>query len=353
MDTVIALVDCQNFYCSCERVFDPSLRSRPVAVLSNNDGCVVARSEEVKRAGIAMGAPYFKAKERLQAIGARVYSSNYELYADMSRRVMDVLSRFAIEQEEYSIDECFLALPRMGRRRLREAGLQIRKAAWRLTGVPVRVGIGRTKTLAKLANCKAKMNLRGGFGKGVYVEPSASDGQTEDRQIDFLQGLGAGDVWGIGPAYEEKLAAHHVTTAFGVCCLPAEWAKRQLTARGLRTVLELRGERCLPLELAPPPKKTITRSRSFSGPVREKAALKQAVRAHAVRAAEKLREAGQVARGLRAFITTKRFGRGPHYTGQTGGSSRQRPVTRPAWRPWPARPSRRSTAKAMPTRKPA
>ena len=314
MDTAVALVDCQNFYASCERVFDPALRRRPVAILSNNDGCVIARSEEVKRAGIEMGAPYFKTKKALQAIGAAVLSSNYELYADMSRRVMDVIGRFALEQEEYSIDECFLALPSMARARQETLGLRIRQAARRLTGLPVRVGIGRTKTLAKLANHRAKLDLRAGTGEGVYVEPG--DG---DAQIAFLQSISAGEIWGIGPAYENMLTASSVTTAFGVCCLPAEWARRHLTVRGLRTVLELRGERCLPLELAPPPKKTITRSRSFPEPVSKLETLQEAVAAHASRAAEKLREAGLVARGIRAFITTKRFGKGPHHTGQTGG----------------------------------
>ena len=209
----MALVDCQNFYARCERVFDPSLRGQPVAVLSNNDGCVVARSEEVKAAGVDMGAPYFKCRDHLEEIGAAVYSSNYELYGDMSRRVMHTLERFAVEQEVYSIDECFLTLPRMERSRLEAVGQRIRQA------VRLRVGIGRTKTLAKLANHRAKLDLRAGTGEGVYAEPE------EDReQIAFLKDIEAGEVWGIGPAYEAKLAKHAVTTALGVACLPDEWA---------------------------------------------------------------------------------------------------------------------------------
>lgn len=189
METAIALVDCQNFYCSCERVFDPSLRHRPVAVLSNNDGCVIARSEEVKEAGVEMGAPYFEAEGLLRYIGAEVFSSNYALYGDMSRRVRAVLKRFAVELEAYSIDECFLALPRMERGRARRVGERIREAVRRLVGVPVRVGIGRTKTLAKLASYEAKENLRAGLGGGVFVEPGEREGQ-----VAFLEGVPAGEV---------------------------------------------------------------------------------------------------------------------------------------------------------------
>ena len=315
METVIALVDCQNFYASCERVFDPSLRDRPVAVLSNNDGCVVARSEEVKAAGVDMGVPFFKCKDHLEKIGATVYSSNYELYGDMSRRVMRTLERFAVEQEAYSIDECFLTLPAMKRSRLEAVGQHIRYAVRRRVGVPVRVGIGRTKTLAKLANHRAKLDLRSGTSEGVYVEP-----EEDHAQIAFLKGIEAGAVWGIGPAYEAKLASRVVTTALGVACLPNEWAKKHMTVCGLRTVLELRGQRCLPLELAPPPRKTLTRSRSFSSPVTDLTALKQAVAAYASRAAEKLREAELVARGLQVFITTKEFGLGPQHSSATGGA---------------------------------
>jgi DNA polymerase V len=315
METAIALVDCQNFYCSCERVFDPSLRHRPVAVLSNNDGCVIARSEEVKEAGVEMGAPYFEAEGLLRHIGAEVFSSNYALYGDMSRRVRAVLKRFAAELEAYSIDECFLTLPRMERGRVRRAGERIRGAVRRLVGVPVRVGIGRTKTLAKLASYEAKENLRAGLGGGVFVEPGEREGQ-----VAFLERVPAGEVWGIGSAYEEKLARHGVENAFHVGSLPQEWAREHLTMTGLRTVLELRGQRCLEVEKAPSPKKTLTRSRSFSRPVRDLKEIKEAVAAHVSRAAEKLREARLVARGLRVFATTKAFGPGPHHANAAGGT---------------------------------
>ena len=314
MDAVFALVDCENFYASCERVFDPSLRGRPVAVLSNNDGCVIARSEEVKAAGIPMGAPVFKWRETLDKIGAAVLSSNYTLYGDMSRRVMTELGREALEVERYSIDEAFLALPALGLEALREQGEQMCRQVRRALGIPIRVGIGPTKTLAKIADENAKARKRVGEGRGVYVCPD------EPRREKLLECIPVGDIWGIGSAYEAKLRAKGVTTAAGFRALPNRWIRREMTAQGLRTALELRGRSCLELERVRPDRKTMVRSRSFGRRVEAKEDLRQALAKHAQRAAEKLREEDLVARGIRVFITTKRFGPPPHHAGAAAGT---------------------------------
>lgn len=318
METVIALADCQNFYASCQRLFEPSLWNRPVAVLSNNDGCVIARSEEVKEAGVEMGAPYFKCRGLLNHIGAVVFSSNFALYGELQGRICNIYDRFAIEQEEYSIDESFLTLPKLSRPELEDLALTIREQVRRLVGIPIRVGVASTKTLAKLANHTAKMRLRSGEGNGVFVEP-----ERTCEQIQHLRAIPTGEVWGIGPAYEELLTSRGITTAMGVACLPDEWARRQMTVTGLRTVMELRGHRCLEIEDAPAPKKTITRSRTFSSAVEDLKDVQEAVSTYASKAARKLREGGLVARGIRVFLATSRFDDGPSYSNAAGGRFEQ------------------------------
>lgn len=301
MDSVFALVDCENFYVSCERVFDPSLRRHPVAVLSNNDGCVIARSSEVKAAGVPMGAPYFKWEEELDDLDAVIRSSNYALYGDMSRRVMRELEAEALRIERYSIDEAFLTLPALSRSDLREQAERMRRRVRQRQGVPIRVGIGPTKTLAKVADERAKA------GDGRYVCPSG------DALAAVLDDLPVEEVWGIGSAYAEHLNEHGVETAAAFRRLPDAWIRRHLTVVGLRLAMELRGTPCLPLEDAPQPRKSMIRSRSFSGRVHTEAELREAVSTHAQRAAEKLREEGLVAGQLEVFVTTKRFGDPPHY----------------------------------------
>ena len=207
---VFALVDCKCFYCSCERVFDPALEGVAVAVLSNNDGCVVARSDEVKAAGVRMGDPYFQCRGRLEAAGARVFSSNYALYADMSRRVMSVLRRFASVQEVYSIDEAFHLLPRLGHDVLPDVAHEMRETVHRCTGIPIHVGIGATKTLAKVADELARAH------GGVFVFPQADD--ARDR---VLSAFPVEDVWGVGPARAAKLHGLGVTTALDLARLAA------------------------------------------------------------------------------------------------------------------------------------
>ena len=324
MDTAFALVDCENFYVSCERVFDPSLRERPVAVLSNNDGCIIARSEELKASGskesgtegeeVPMGAPYFKWEEKLEERGAVVLSSNYALYGDMSSRVASILEKEALELERYSIDEAFLTLPALSKENLQRLGERIRRRVLKWLGIPIRVGIGPTKTLAKVADENAKARKRAGWGQGVYVCPD------EPKREELLRRVPVGDIWGIGSAYEKKLKEKGVASAAGFRALPDPWIRKEMTVVGLRTAQELRGRPCLELELVRPDRKTLVRSRSFGERVESKENLRQALATHAERAAEKLREEGLVARGTKAFITTKRFGDPPYYSNGLAGS---------------------------------
>lgn len=290
-----------------------------MAVLSNNDGCIIARSEELKASGpdgeeVPMGAPLFKWEEKLQSMNAAVLSSNYALYGDMSSRMASLLGEEALELERYSIDEAFLTLPDLKRENLWRVGEKIRRRAKRWLGVPVRVGIGPTKTLAKVADENAKARKRAGMGKGVYVCP-------EEPELEKLLGcVAVGDIWGIGSAYEEKLKEKGVGTAAGFRSLPDQWIRKEMTVVGLRTAWELRGRSCLELELVRPDRKTLVRSRSFGDRVEAKEDLRQALAKHAQRAAEKLRDESLVARGIEVFITTKRFGDPPYHSNGVAGT---------------------------------
>ncbi len=302
METTVCLVDCENFYVSCERAFRPDLWRRPVVVLSNNDGCVISRSNEVRATGVGMAVPYFQVREQLEAMGAEVFSSNYALYADMSRRVMNLLEKAAAELAVYSIDEAFLRFPAMGPHELEETGRQVRRRVRRATGIPVRFGFGRTKTLAKLASAKAEEEP-----DGVYALPGG------EVQEEVLATFPVEDVWGIGRQRTKLLHEYGVKTARELRDLPDYWVRRRMTVTGLRTVWELRGTECLPLDEAPTNRKSLVRSRSFGRKVYAKQELAEAVAARTARAAEKLREERLVGRGMQVFITTRHYGRGPHY----------------------------------------
>ena len=324
MNSAFALVDCENFYVSCERVFDPSLRGRPVVVLSNNDGCVIARSQAVKDAGVPMGAPYFQWEETLDELDAVVRSSNYALYGDMSRRVMQELESMALRLERYSIDEAFLTLPALGRDELRTVAHRLQRRVARRQGVPIRVGIGPTKTLAKVADVKAKGDRPTDGGAlpppgRVYVCPDS------EARTAMLRTLPVEELWGIGSAWTETLHDHGIETAEQLRRQPDSWLRRTLTVVGLRLATELRGTPCLELEDVPETRKSLIRSRSFSGRVTDESTLREAVSKHVQRAAEKLRAEGLVAGHLEVFITTKRFGDPPHYANAAGGTLR--PVT--------------------------
>jgi len=305
MKNIYALVDCNNFYVSCERIFNPSLRKRPVIVLSNNDGCVVARSPEAKALGIPFAVPYFKIRHTAERNNFAVFSSNYSLYADISSRVMGVLSMFSPHVEIYSIDEAFLVLS-AAEGGITEQGVRIRDTVYRWTGVPVSVGIGFTKTLAKAAaNAAKKDPLTGGV----------LDIRGEEERIKCLENTKAGDVWGIGPAYSAKLKGRGVYSAADFIRMDEKWVKRNMTITGLRTLMELKGVPCIPVDEEPAPKKSIVSSRSFSRPLQLLSELEEAVSLYTTRAAEKLRNQKSTAEVITVFIMTSRFKEEGRYCG--------------------------------------
>lgn len=312
----VALVDCNNFYASCERVFQPRLEGKPVVVLSNNDGCVIARSNEAKALGIEMGTPLFKVKGLIQREGARFVSSNYALYGDLSRRVMQTLSQFTPELEVYSIDEAFLNLTGIfasGRTDIERENEEliayaqsIRATTRKWTGIPVSVGVAPTKTLAKLANRLAKKR-------------AGSDGCFNLRQRadidDLLESVDVGDVWGIGPRYGARLKMEGVYTARQLRDADERWIQKtmKMGVVGARIVYELRGIPCIPMELIPASKQGIACARSFSYPVETYNDLKESVIAYTCRAAEKARGQGSAAGALTVFVMTNPFKSEPQY----------------------------------------
>jgi DNA polymerase V len=289
----IALVDCNNFYASCERVFNPKLRGRPLVVLSNNDGCIVARSSEAKALGIPMGAPFFQWADFIRARDVVVCSSNYALYGDLSHRVMRTLERFNPDLEIYSIDEAFLWIgnvedPAGHCRHIREKVLQ-----W--TGIPVSIGLAPTKTLAKVATRLAKKQT-----DGVYLPEDFAP---------ILEDLPVENIWGIGRRLAQFLARRGVHTAAQLRNKEDAWVRKNLTVVGLRLVWELRGISCLSFDEAPAAKQSIMTSRSFGRPILSKEELAEAIASYASRGAEKLREEGSVASWLQVFIIGKEYGK--------------------------------------------
>ena len=302
MKRVFALVDCNNFYASCERVFNPALRTRPVIVLSNNDGCVVARSAEAKELGIPFAAPYFKVRSLAEKHKIAVFSSNYTLYADMSHRVMTILAGYSPDVEVYSIDEAFLSLGGMNCN-LHDYGLDIRETVMKCTGLPVSVGIASTMTLAKAGAHFAKKNPH---CCGVLD-------LTMDDRGDYLKKIGVGDIWGIGRKYAEKLNSRGIYSAADFAAADDKWVKSNMTITGLRTLMEIRGHSCMTIDDAPAPKKAIVSSRSFGESVESLEFLRQSVSSYVARAAEKLRGQNSLAGMVTVFIMTNRFKDGPQY----------------------------------------
>jgi DNA polymerase V len=290
-----ALVDCNNFYASCERLFRPELKNRPVVVLSNNDGCVIARSAEAKALGIPMGAPAFQWEHVFRREGVAVFSSNYALYGDLSARVMATLSSLAPRVEVYSIDEAFLDLTGLA-----DAGTlcrEIRETVVRHTGIPVSIGVARTRTLAKLANRHAKKNVAHG---GVFDLRACTDMDA------LLAATEVGDVWGIGRRHAARLLARGVRTALDFVRLPGEWVRKEMSVVGLQTQLELAGIACLGMTNAPAPRRSVLCSRSFGRLIEDMEPLREAVCAFAARAAEKLRAEGLEAGAVQTFVLTPR-----------------------------------------------
>jgi DNA polymerase V len=303
MKTRFALVDCNNFYASCERVFDPRLIGRPLAILSNNDGCVIARSEEVKRLGVPMGAPSHEHKATFEKNAVVVMSSNYALYGDMSARVMETLRPCVPVMEVYSIDEAFLALEDwQGVEFARELRARVRQ--W--TGIPVSIGIGPTKTLAKMANRLAKKTPELG---GVL------DLETVRDMDELLSRVPCEDIWGIGKRLTVRLAAGGIRTACDLKYGEAAWVRKTLGVVGERIRLELQGVSCLALEEVPAPKKGIASAKSFGRPVESLRELEEALATYTARAAEKLRAGRLLARQVHVFVATNPFSaRQPQYS---------------------------------------
>jgi len=296
---MLALADCNSFYASCERVFDPRLRGRPVVVLSNNDGCVVTRSAEAKALGIIVGVPFFQIRDLVKRHSIVVRSSNYTLYGDLSARVMAVLGRFTPHLEIYSIDEAFLDLGGMPLDHLVDYGRTIRRTVLRWTGIPVSIGIGPTKTLAKVANHLAK-NAPAAEGVWSLADPR--------ERIAVLSRLDVQDIWGIGVRLAARLKRAGIATALDLCEASPSHVRRLVGVVGQRTALELGGLPCIGMEDAPPPPaKSIVRSRSFGRPVERREELEEAVATHVTRAAEKLRLHRRVAGMLSVFVATSRF----------------------------------------------
>lgn len=296
---IFALVDCNNFYASCEKVFRPDLRDRPIIVLSNNDGNIIARSKEAKALGIGMGEPYFRVRPLLRKHDVQVFSSNYSLYGDMSQRVMDVLRQIEPDVEVYSIDEAFISLPAGNKFDLIKHGRRIQTTVQRSTGIPVSIGFAPTKTLAKLANRIAKKNT----GHDNVFALKASESECDD----ILAMIEVGEVWGIGPKNTQKLNKQGIYTALDLKKADDGWIRKHFTVTGLRTVWELRGISCIPFEQAPVPKKGIVTSKSFGRPVTSLEDLNEAVATYVTRAAEKLRAQHSIANSLHVFFATNRF----------------------------------------------
>lgn len=297
---VFALVDCNNFYASCEKLFDPKLTSKPVVVLSNNDGCVVARSAEVKALGIPMGVPWFKIQKEAKQYGIVAFSSNYALYADMSNRVVEVLGQFTPNLEVYSIDESFLDLSGFNRD-LVEYGQEIRQRIQQWLGLAVCVGIAPSKTLAKLANHCAKKSLAGSGGVCDFTT------MTESKLTQLFADIEVGEVWGVGRKIEARLADMGITTVLQLREADPDLIRSKFSVVLERTVRELRGVSCMDLEEVAPDKQQIMCSRSFGQYVYDRDQLEEVVASYVARAAEKLRKQASLAGALMVFIRTNPF----------------------------------------------
>lgn len=295
MSSVFALVDCNNFFASCERVFHPSLRNRPVCVLSNNDGCVVARSNEVKRLGVPMGAPLFKYRDFFQRHHVSVFSSNFSLYGDLSNRVISILSRNCPDIEVYSIDEAFLDYSDFSVRHIERHARMLRSRILQWVGIPVSIGIGTTKTLAKLANEIAKHDEEFCGVLDISSKPFLDS---------FLRRVSIGDVWGVGRRLAPVLRTYNIYTALDLKNASAEWIHKRFSIMLKRTVLELRGISCIPFGEESAFQDTIMSSRSFGKAVLSFHDLFEALSQYISIATEKLRRQRAAASYLYVFIRT-------------------------------------------------
>ncbi|MCK4934721.1 MAG: Y-family DNA polymerase [Simkaniaceae bacterium] len=299
---MFALIDCNNFFVSCERVFEPKLKNEPVVVLSNNDGCVIARSNEAKQIGIPMGAPAFKYKDLFLNHNVTVFSSNFSLYGDFSNRIRSITSQFGFPIEIYSIDEMFIELPILPKDKLETLCQTIKQRIAKWTGIPVSIGIAKTKTLAKLASHLAKKNLK---YQGVLAIIETAP---------YLKTFPVENIWGIGRQFSSSLKNHRIRFAKDLVAMPDPLIRKLLKVGGLKTVMELRGIPCLTLNEVRSPRKSIVSSRSFGKEIDSKELLKQAIASFIEIGAQKLRLEKLQATHLGVFIATNRFGKTPYYS---------------------------------------
>ena len=292
---MIALVDCNNFYASCERVFNPSLEGKPIVVLSNNDGCVIARSDEAKALGIEMGTPAFMNEDFFTKNKVHVFSSNYVLYGSLSSRVSQILTTFTPAIELYSIDEAFLDFAGREHFNLEEIGRQIKSVIKNSLGIPVTVGIAPTKTLAKMANRFAKKTKK---HVGVHVLDSQ---KKIDEVLNFID---VGDIWGVGPQYTKLMLRNGFKKAIDFVNAPEEWIRKQMSVVGQRTLNELKGIPCIELEEIAPVKKNICVGRGFGKLLSEKKDVREALANYMSMVAKKLRKEKLCTRLIHVFIQT-------------------------------------------------
>ena len=296
----IALIDCNSFYVSCERLFNPKIKNTPVVVLSNNDGCVISRSTEAKKIGIKMGEPYFKVKELVKKNNVQIFSSNYSLYGDLSRRVMKVLKGFSDKIEIYSIDEAFIDLSHIKDENIEDYGKKIRERVLKWTGIPTSVGISCTKTLSKVANHVAKKNKTG----VIFLK---------DNIDDVLKNFDISDIWGVGRQLSKLYIKNGINNAYKLKNISNSWVKKSTNVLGAKTVMELRGIPCINLETEETKRKSCCVSRSFGRKVESLNKLKESITTHCLNAAEKIRNDNQTTRSITVFIRTSPFDKNRKY----------------------------------------
>ena len=296
----IALVDCNSFYVSCERLFNPKIQKKAVVVLSNNDGCVISRSREAKDLGIKMGEPYFKVKELVKKNKVEVYSSNYALYGDISRRVMKVLKTFSPKVEIYSIDEAFIDLSFIDEKGVEDYGREIRSRVLKWTGIPTSVGIAKTKTLSKVANHIAKKEKAGVIYLNTNIDESLKKFPIED-------------VWGVGKQLSKFYHKNNISNAYDLKNVSNTWVKKGTNVLGAKTAMELRGIPCIDLQIDQEKRKNCCVSRSFGRKVKDLNELEESVITHCLNAAEKIRADDQIAKTITVFIRTSPFDKNRRY----------------------------------------
>ena len=296
---MFALIDCNNFYVSCERVFNPKLNNKPVVVLSNNDGCAISRSNEAKALGIPMGAPAFKYEKIFRKNNVQVFSSNFPLYGDMSSRVMSILSKYTPNIEIYSIDEAFLKFEGFENYDLESYCQEIKDKVLKWTGIPVSIGIAPTKVLAKVSNRIAKKFPN--KTKGVYIINS------NYKRIKALKWLNTGDVWGIGFRHAKRLKSIKIYNAYGFTNLEDSWVRKNMSVVGLRLKKELEGKSVLDLEEVRSPKKAIATTRSFEGTITDYEKIKERISTFAISCAEKLRTQNSNCNSIYVFVRSNKF----------------------------------------------